>query len=126
MLIEQHEGEFSYDWRTRFGLPLTSVSDGTMSLREAWVLTQELCKDPSSHVGAAVAKMKHPWSYEAAVLADLYDLTLAANTDQKARAKTKPYPRPLAPKVEGERSGRPNVSQEVIRQALARRGHKID
>lgn len=125
MLIGRHEGAFAYDWRARFGLPLTAVFDGTMSLREAWLLTQELCKDPSSHVGAAVARMKHPWSYEAAALADVYDLLMAANTDKKARSKTKPYPRPFSLRAEGERSGRPNVSQEVVKRTLARRGHQV-
>lgn len=124
MLIEEHEAAFIYDWRTRFGLPLRSVFDGTMTLYEAWQLTQELCKDPASHVGASVAKMKHPWSWESAILADTFDLLLAANTDQKSRNKTKPYPRPFEVR-EGERSTRPNVSQDVIRKALEERGHRI-
>lgn len=125
MLIEEHEAAFIYDWRTRFGLPLRSVFDGTMSLHEAWQLTQELCRDPTSHVGAAVAGFKHPWSHESAILADLYDLTVAANSDPKSRAKIKPYPRPFDIRAEGERSERPNVSQEVVREALARRGHRV-
>lgn len=125
MLIEEHEAAFIYDWRTRFGLPLRSVFDGTLTWHEAWALTQELCRDPSSHVGAAVAGMKHPWSYESAILADTFDLLMAANTDEKARGQVKPYPRPLETRPDGERSKRPNASQQDIRRALARRGHVV-
>lgn len=125
MLIEEHEAAFIYDWRTRFGLPLRSVFDGTLTWHEAWQLTQELFKDPSSHVAAAVSGMRHPWTYESAILADTFDLLVAANTEEKSRGQIKPYPRPFSKRTEGERSKRPNASQMEIRKALAERGHQV-
>lgn len=45
-----------------------------MSWSEALRLTRALALDPTSHVAAAVAGWRHPWSHEAIVLANLYDL----------------------------------------------------
>lgn len=121
-LIDQHPDEIAYDWRSRFGLPLEALADGRMSWDEAWSLTQRLMADPTSHLRAAVAGWAHPWPYEARVLADLYDLTLAANTDKKHRGRTRPYQRPWS-KTRGRRSTKPTVNQAAIRAALAARGH---
>lgn len=45
-----------------------------MSWGEAYRLTQELSRDPSAHVAAALAGMTHPVTREGIVLMDLYDL----------------------------------------------------
>ena len=89
-----------------------------MSWREAIALTLELINDPSSHVAASLQGWSYPWTREAFVLADLFDLLHRANAKQKPRA----YPRPNDRSA--KRSVKPTVSQEVIRKALAARGHK--
>lgn len=64
-LIGEHEEAFVYDWRNRFGTSLESVFDGSMSWHEAYSLTLELAKDPSSRVGAALVGWQFPLSMEA-------------------------------------------------------------
>jgi hypothetical protein len=117
-MMTAHEQAFTYDWRNRFGLPLTVVFDGTMSWGETWALTAELAADPSSRVGAAVAGWSHPLDRGAIVTMDLYDLTLRSLS---GRREPKPYPRPWDPKPVV--LGRPSVSQAAVRAALAARGH---
>lgn len=120
-LIEEHPAAFAYDWRTRFGMDLGCLFDGRMTWGEAWALTNALTADPTSRIGAAVNGWRYPMSREALILADLYDLTLTANTDRKKRGRIKPYPRPW--KQSGKRSAKPTVDQKTIRAALAARGH---
>ncbi len=124
-LVGRHPGAFSYDWRTRFGLPLSAVFDGRMSFREAWMLTQELIVDPSSRVFVAVAETKHPWTREAFILADLVDITRYANTPKKRHRSMKPYDRPIeSPNRDVTRSKRPVIDQHRVRAELAIRGHR--
>jgi hypothetical protein len=59
-LIERHLPALRYDWRTRLGLPLTSIFDGTMSWMEAWGYAEEILKDQSSHLFASVAGWLYP------------------------------------------------------------------
>lgn len=94
-----------------------------MTWAEAYDLTIELGKDPTSHVGAALAGWEHTYSHEALILADLYDLTVSANTDKARRAKIRPYPRPFETNRDRERSRRPAVSQAVVKATLAAMGH---
>ena len=91
-----------------------------MDWREAWSLTRTLISDGTSRIGAAVAGWDRPWSPEAWILADLWDLLAAVNTERRRRPK--PYPRPNAPKP--KRIGKATLPQHVIRAALAARGHK--
>lgn len=121
-MIEEHPAALTYDWRTRFGLPLASILDSRLSWHEAWLLLGQLLSDPTSHTFAAVAGWRYPWSHEAKVLADLYDLTQAANTEKKKRSRIKPYPRPWKHR-RGTRSRKPTVDQATIRAALIARGH---
>lgn len=89
-----------------------------MAWGEAWSLTRTLLADPSSHVAASVAGWEHPFGVEAQLLADLYDITLAAAAGKR---KAKPYPRPWhKTKTRFGRAARP---QAEIRAALAARGH---
>jgi hypothetical protein len=90
-----------------------------MDYAEAWHLTQELAKDPTSHVAAAVNGWSHPWTYEAAILADFVDNYVLAHT--KKGRKPKPYPRPWDEKR--NKKYRPKVSQARVLAALAARGH---
>jgi hypothetical protein len=89
-LFGEHRGAFEYDWRTRFGLPLTAVPSD-MGWDEALRMLKILSKDPSSHVQAALAKWQFPTSWEYIALADLIDLQ-AKRT--KWRKQPKPYRRP--------------------------------
>lgn len=95
-----------------------------MTWAEAYDLTTELGRDPTSHVGAALAGWQHPYSHEALILADLYDLTLSANTDRARRGRIRPYPRPFDTADKSrERSTRPAVEQSVVLATLAAMGH---
>lgn len=62
----------------------------TMSWGEAWRLTLELAKDPSSSVAAAFAGWPYPWSWETELLACVRDSIVRAFSKKSA----KPYPRP--------------------------------
>ena len=92
-MIEEHRSAFAYDWRARFGLPLDALDDGRMSIVEGCLLLRALLLDPSSHAAAAVAGWDHPWSWEAMVAADAYDVLVAVNSDPK-KSSPRPYPRP--------------------------------
>ncbi|MFG3338724.1 hypothetical protein [Glycomyces sp. NPDC048151] len=122
-LIEEHPGPLAYDWRARFGLPLSAPFDGTVSWHEAWLLTEQLLADPTSHLAAALAGWDYPASREALALADLWDLTVAVNTDKRKRGKAERYVRPF-PLRDKARSTKPQVSQDAVRAALAARGHQ--
>jgi len=121
--MEDHPTAFEYDWRTRFGLPARSVLDGTLTWRESYALVAELLRDPTSHLAAAVGDLEYPWPREAFILADLYDLLVAANTDRKHRSRIKPYPRPVKNGLHRRRSRRPTVDQATVRAALISMGH---
>lgn len=121
--MEDHPTAFEYDWRARFGLPARSVLDGTLTWRESYALVAELLRDPTSHLAAAVGDLEYPWPREAFILADLYDLLVAANTDRKHRSRIKPYPRPVKNGLHRRRSRRPAVDQATVRAALISMGH---
>lgn len=102
-LIEEHRPALEYDWRTRFGLPLTAVGTAAMSWGEACRLVGELAAEPSSHTAAALGGWSHPWSWEATAVADLWELTAGLHT---AKGKESPdYPRPWPKPHTGRRRG---------------------
>lgn len=71
-----------------------------MSWGEAIRLTTILSTDPSSAVAASIARWDAPRSREWMVLADIFDLTHLAHSQQ--RSAPSPYPRPqtrVAPKI---------------------------
>jgi hypothetical protein len=119
-VIGEHEQAFTYDWRTRFGLPLDAVFDGRMSWRETLLLTMELSADPTSRVGAAVAGWAHPIDRVSLTLMDLFDLTARVNT---TRGTPPAYPRPWD--TPARRPRRPALTQDRIRAALRARGHNL-
>lgn len=95
-----------------------------MDWNEADLLTQELARDPSSRVGAALAGLKYPFSQEAFILADTFDQYQMSNLDKKNKSKFKPYPRPVeAQTSQARKSKKPTVTQAEINAALAQRGH---
>lgn len=122
-LIEEHHDPLVYDWRSRFGLSLRDVFTGAVEWPEAIALTKELCRDSSSHTCASLGEWDYPISRESLILADLADLFIQANSDRK-KGNPKPYPRPFEVDGQGQRSRKPLVSQDVIRAALAARGHQ--
>lgn len=104
-------------------MPLEALFDGRMLWDEAVLLMQELLLDPTSHTAAAVAKWKHPWTREARILADLFDLTVYAHTPKEKRHRLQSYPRPFETK-KGTVSRKPTVPQAVILAALIARSPK--
>lgn len=119
-MIDAHRGAFEYDWRARFGLPLTSVGR-SMAWGEAIRLTKILAGDPSSQVAASIAGWTHAASRESLVLMDLFDLTHAANSDKKHRPK--PYPRPWPAKGRTKTKPAASLTQAEIIAALRFAGH---
>lgn len=117
-LVEEHPDAAAYDWRHRFHMPLSEIGRG-MAWGEACSLARQLLRDPTSHLFAAAAEWKHPWSHEARMIADLYDLTVGVNT--KKGKKPKPYPRPWKDKPKGVTSAKPKATQAQIRAAIAAR-----
>lgn len=86
-----------------------------MAWHETWDLTQELVKDPTSRVAAAVAEWSHPITHESMVLRDLYDLLAIVNS---GRTKPRPYPRPWDNRRNRTKSSLP---RERIREILVQR-----
>lgn len=95
-----------------------------MSLVEIAALSRILEADPSSHVGAVMHKMQHPWSREAFIAADQYDLSLSLAWAENGRkgARPKRYPRPTDKPLPrfGKTGGRSHAEVLAI---LASRGH---
>lgn len=60
-----------------------------MDWGEAYRLMVQLCRDPSSHVAAALSGWQRPATDTALVVADLFDMQLRS----KSKRKPKPYPR---------------------------------
>lgn len=116
--MTRHRGAFEYDWRSRFGLPLTVVGDA-MSWGEAVRLTQLLEQDPSSMVCAALADLDHPFTREWLVLADMWD----ALAHQVYKAP-KPYRRPFRDPT-ATRRGRTTLSRVEVVAILNSHGHEI-
>ena len=91
-----------------------------MDWGEAVSLARVLRADQSSWLGAKASGMDRPWPAEAWILANLFDLTAAANT-KKGRA-LRPHPRPSDPKP--KRIGRATMSQRRIRAELDKRSSR--
>jgi len=89
-----------------------------MGWGEAWRLLQLVTLDPSSRLAASIAGWEHPFSREAQILVDLYDLTHKIAAGKK---KTQPYPRPWDKRH--KRWGKATRPQAEIIAALQARGH---
>lgn len=89
-LIRQHRGAFEYDWRTRFGMPISAIP-GDMAWDEALRMLKILGDDPTSQVAAALSKWAFPASWDYIALADLIDVQ---TSKVKWRRKPKSYRRP--------------------------------
>jgi hypothetical protein len=123
-LIDEHPSEFAYDWRSRFGMPISSVFTGDMTWNEAWLLFERLANDPTSWVGAALSGMDYPFSHEAMIAADSFDAFVKANSSRRHQRSLKPYPRPFpVASRDVQRSQKPTADTESVAAALAARGH---
>ena len=89
-------------------MPYTEIGRG-VSFNEAYLLTAQLLKDPSSAIYAAANEWDYPLSREGLVLADLFDLTVQANSSKKIRVQ---YPRPFV--QGGKRLGRTKRSRKEV------------
>lgn len=92
-LIATHPGPALYDLRSRLGIGADDIG-GAVPFYEVYLLMREIMSDPTSRTAMAAAGFDHPVSSEWSLLADIYDLLMAVNTDPKKRGKAKPYPRP--------------------------------
>lgn len=120
-LVDEHRGAVEYDLRARLNATLADVGVG-MSYAEAIRLLLLVARDPTSQLAASLNGWNHPWSHEAMVLADLFDLThMAAGVK-----RPKPYPRPWPDKRE-TRQLKPaaGTSQQTVHEVLARAGHTM-
>lgn len=99
-LIEEHRSAFAYDWRTRFGLSHSAIGEA-MSFGEAWMLTLELVRDPSSHVAASVNGMQFPVTREWLAVRAMVDNFVAVKTQKRPRLSLLPDPFAAPPKKWG-------------------------
>ncbi len=88
-LIADNKAAIVYDFRHRFNLSIHEFGK-SVGWDEVVSLVSILLVDPTSWTQAAVAKWKHPISYEWTLLASTYDLHAAVNS----KTTPKPWPRP--------------------------------
>lgn len=81
-----------------------------------------IMNDPTSPLRAKYLNWDYPFSTEAKIMADLWDLTKAANSGKRRRSG-KNYQRPFPDGSRGK-SAPPAVSQARVMAELAKRGHK--
>lgn len=117
-LIDQHRSAFAYDWRVRFGLPLDSIGEA-IDWREAYDLAKELMLDTTSHANVAVTGMRTPWSPEAWLLADVWDLLSQVYSK---RGNHRPHFRPSDGPKPQSRFGGTTLPQAKVRDLLEKRG----
>lgn len=85
----EHFTPLAADLRSEFSVSLWDLGS-SLTLPELWHLVSALTDDPSSRLYVSIAENKHRVSREWIVLADIYDVLVAANSKRRA----KPYPRP--------------------------------
>ena len=83
--LKKHERALAYDCRT-----ILHVSLFDIELRELFLLLPMLVREPTGWLHAELANWDRPSTYEWAALADLLDVTMAANS----RKRPKPVKRP--------------------------------
>gem|GEM_PF-3549582 len=106
-LVNNHEAELVYDLRK------LGINPAKVDLDELILLVDVLIRDPASWTSAALAKWKHPISYEWTVLVATYDMLAQVNS----RRKPKPYPRPW-PDPNVRSKGKPRQdAREILKRA---------
>ncbi|WP_212750679.1 hypothetical protein [Cutibacterium avidum] len=109
-MMHTHRGALEYDWRTRFGLPLTAVGTDAMSWSEAVRLAVTLTSDGSSQLAAALGQWRRPFTFTEWAVLDFLDTYRAANSEGKAD----PVPRPT------EKPRTPGMSKQEVDAILSR------
>lgn len=117
-LAEAHPAEIRADFRTHFHCSFDDVGTSVPWI-EAIYLVSMLMRNPQSWLQAAHNGWKHPVDHNWMILAELFDLTLRANS----KTKPKPMPRPW-PDQNSERVGKPVHSRDAILRNLERMNPK--
>ncbi len=90
VLILEHRAALAYDWRARFGLRVSDLIARRIPWSEAWELTSELLRDPSSHTIASVRAYSYVPSDTEVAFYNWLDVTA-----RMKRPKNAPMPRPI-------------------------------
>lgn len=90
-----------------------------MSWGEALRATDVLVQDSASHVGAALAGLKWPVTFEAQVLMGIYNTLIKSPWFKSA----KPWPSPFPERTKRRTAPAPDITQAEIIAALRRAGH---
>jgi len=117
-LAESHPAEIRADFRTQYNCSFDDVG-GSITWIEAIYLVSVLMRNPQSWLQAAHNGWKYPVDHNWMVTAELFDLTLRANS----KNKPKPMPRPW-PDQNSERVGKPVHSRDAILRNLERMNPK--
>lgn len=119
-LIEEHPAELAYDLRHLCNVSIDQIGR-EVSYRETALLIAVMLRNPESWLQAVVNGWKYPFSRDALVLADLYDLTAMVNSSKGK--KPKPYPRPT-PDKNTSRVGKTDKNAAEVTRLLARMNPK--
>ena len=87
-----------------------------------------LRNDPSSQIAAAIEGWDHPITREALALFDVYDVTVAANSDKRKRPKPhpgRPFKLNAATQGERQRGDAGGRSREEVIRILNSLGHNL-
>lgn len=117
-LAEAHPAEIRADFRTQYNCSFDDVGV-TVTWLETIYLVSMLMKNPQSWLQAAFNGWKYPVDHNYMVLAELFDLTMRANS----KNKPKPMPRPW-PDSNSQRVGKTAHSRESILRNLERMNPK--
>jgi hypothetical protein len=117
-LAEAHPAEIRADFRTQFHISFDDVGK-TVSWIETIYLVSMLMRNPESWLQAAHNDWKYPVDHNYMMLAELFDLTMRANS----KNKPKPMPRPW-PDANTQRVGKPVHSREDVLRNLERMNPK--
>ena len=116
-VIREHRRELTADLRDFYSVSLYWVGSPALPVQELCDLIDDLMREPSSRLQAAVAGWDHRVTREWIALVDLYDLQHAS----KSKRKPKPYPRPFD-KIKRRIGGKKHThyTPEQLRALLAR------
>lgn len=116
-LIDEHQGAFEYDWRSRFHLGVDSIPN-VIAWDEADRLVERLLVDPTSHLAASLMGWAYPVSRADLTMRELFDLQHRS----KSKRKPQPFPRPwdLPPKRLGVGTSMTVAAYEAIKENLSR------
>jgi hypothetical protein len=117
-LAEAHPAEIRADFRTHFHISYDDVGK-TVTWLETIYLVSMLMRNPESWLQAAHNGWKYPVDHNYMLLAELFDLTMRANS----KTKPKPMPRPW-PDQNAQRVGKPIHSRDAILRNLERMNPK--